>query len=473
MLARPSFPMSAPQAGETLMDRDSTIGFVVAVLGILALGIVSGCRPGDRGGGPPLTADARADPNLAAGQLDVWGWSIAAKSLRKLVPAFNRKFPNISVNVDMTGANMQTRFLLSLSAGVGAPDISQLQMVDAPKYIATRRMTDLTAVASKYEKMFPASLWKNCKFDGKIHAIPWDMGPCAVYYKRELFDRHGIDPNAIETWDDFIAAGKIMLDRSRGKTKMMPLSTGSMRDMYEILMQQNGGQLFDEQGRVAVNSQRSVRTLGVLERLLDSGICANIQMWGHEFMAGLKSDTIATYPMAVWFGGTIKDTVEEYAGQASDWGVFRLPALEKGGLRTSNLGGSVLVIPDQCKQKAAAWAFIEYALCTVEGQVAQYENFDLFPAFLPALEHPYFDKPDPFYGGQKAGRLFAVGITRIPPLNRTRDWVQAVRYLDQALSRWAIGRAPAREFLDTFERKLHGRIGREISPASLSMGGGS
>ncbi len=419
-----------------------------------------------------LDADATRDANLVSGHIEAWGWNIAAKSLQKLVPGFERRYPNVTVNVNMTGANLQTRFLLSLSAGVGAPDVSQLQMVDAPKYIATGRMTDLTPVAAKYERMFPPSLWRNCKHDGKVYAIPWDMGPCAVYYKRELFRRYGVDAGQIETWDDFIAAGKTVLERSDGRTKMLPLATTSLGAMYEILIQQNGGQLFDEQGRIAINSPQSIQALGVLKRLLDAGICANVQMWGHEFMAGLKSDTIATYPMAVWFGGTIKDTVSEYDGQVSDWGVFRLPALEAGGLRTSNLGGSVLVIPDQCQQKEAAWAFIEHALCTVEGQVAQYKNFDLFPAFLPALADPFFDQPDPFYGGQKASRLFATDITRIPPLNRTQDWVQALRYLEQSLSRWATSDTDTTAFFATLEQKLHRRIGREISPASLSTIGG-
>jgi lactose/L-arabinose transport system substrate-binding protein len=432
----------------------------------------SGCRGSGDSKGEPLIADACPDPNQLTGRIVVWGWNIAAKSLQKLVPAFSRRCPNVEVEVEMTGANLQTRFLLSLSAGVGAPDVSQLQMVDAPKYIATGRLADLTAVAAKYERMFPASLWSNCRHNGRVYAIPWDMGPCAVYYKRELFKRYGIDPTGIATWDDFIAAGRTILARSNGKTKMLPLAPTSLGAMYEILIQQNGGQLFDDQGRIAVHSAESLQVLNVLRRLLASGICANVQMWRHEFMAGLKSDTIATYPMAVWFGGTIKDTVAEYAGDVSQWGVFRLPALEPGGLRTSNLGGSVLVIPAQCRQKQAAWAFVEYALCTCQGQVAQYRTFDLFPAFLPALKDPYFDQPDPFFGGQRASRLFATDITRIPTLNRTGDWMQALRYLEQALSRWAAGGMETSSFFATLEQKLHRRTRRNISPTSLSRAGG-
>src|SRR5207302_1163575 len=120
-------------------------------------------------------------------------------------------------------------------------------------------------------------------------------------------------------------------------------------------------------------------------------------MWGQEFMAGFNTDTIATYPEAVWFAGTIKDAVPDYGGKRASWGVFPLPALTKGGTHVSNLGGSVLVIPAQCRQKEAAWAFLEYALCTKEAQIQQYRAESLFPAFLPALQDPLFDAPDPFF----------------------------------------------------------------------------
>ena len=66
----------------------------------------------------------------------------AAKSLQALTPAFEKQDPHVRVTVDMTGARMQTRLMLSLIAGAGAPDVSQLFSTDAPHYIATGRLTD-------------------------------------------------------------------------------------------------------------------------------------------------------------------------------------------------------------------------------------------------------------------------------------------------------------------------------------------
>lgn len=445
-----------------------------AICGLAAMVVAAGsagCKLGPRGDSPPLTS---MDSNPGAGvrgDLQVWAWNIAAKSLQRLAPDFRKRYPSVRVNVDMTGANLQARFLLSLSAGVGAPDVSQLQMTDAPKYMATHRLTDLTAVADRYEKDFPASRWRNCVLNRRVYAIPWDIGPCGVYYKRELFRRYGVDAETIETWDDYIAAGKEILAKSGGKTKMLALSPGALAQFLEILMQQNGGQIFDDEGRIAINSPQAEEALGVIRRMFEAGICSNVTWWQQEWLAGLKDESIATYPLAVWFGGTIKDTVKDFAGANREWRVMRLPALAKGGLRTSNLGGSVLVIPDQCRQKQAAWAFIQYALCTVEGQIQQYKSMDLFPAYLPALRDPYIDAADPFFGGQHAARLFSQDITRIPAMNRTPDWTEATRYLDQTLSAWLAGGMKERQLFATIELKLARRLSRPIAPTSLARTG--
>ena len=131
--------------------------------------------------------------------IEVWSWNIAAASLKAVVPGFNRRYPDIDVFVNMTGANMRTRFFLSLCARTGGPDVMQLQNVEAPRYAASYRLTDLTEVAGKYREQFAPSFWDNCLHDGRLYAIPWDMGPCAVFYKKPIFERYGIDADAIET----------------------------------------------------------------------------------------------------------------------------------------------------------------------------------------------------------------------------------------------------------------------------------
>ncbi|MCP4640923.1 MAG: sugar ABC transporter substrate-binding protein [bacterium] len=428
--------------------------FALFVLCIALPAVAMGCDPSDE---TPLGSGD------GIGQVTVWSWNIAAASLEGLIPAFSKRHPYIDVKIDMNGTNMQSRFLLSLVAGVGAPDISQLQLVDAPRFGPSGRMTDLTEFAAKYEKDFSPAFWANCTHEDRVYAIPWDMGPCAVFYKRDLFEKYHVDPDAIETWADYIEVGKRVVAESNGETRMLALSVTGLVDFFEILMQQGRGGVFDEQGRVNINSPENIEVLKVFRAILDADIASPVTMFSHEYFASFNNNRIATYPLAVWLGGSIKDYAPETEG---NWGVFRLPALCPGGLRVSNLGGSVLVLPDQGNNKEAAWSFVEYALCTKEGQIAQYRDFDLFPCLMTTFDDPFFDEPDPFYGGQKVRRLFATEIEKIPVLTRTKDWNQAKRYIGETLSVWASEHLDHGEYLASLEERLCRKLHREPAPRS-------
>jgi len=93
----------------------------------LLWGITLGVLLANAAAGVPLVCEPLAHPAEVHGQVVVWGWNIASASLSKLVPSFNAIYPGVCVDVSMTGTNLQSRFLLSLSAGVGAPDVSQLE----------------------------------------------------------------------------------------------------------------------------------------------------------------------------------------------------------------------------------------------------------------------------------------------------------------------------------------------------------
>ncbi|MCX7047609.1 MAG: extracellular solute-binding protein [Candidatus Sumerlaeota bacterium] len=404
----------------------------------------------------------------SARKIEVWSWNIAAASLAKCVPEFRKEHPDIEVFINQTGARMKQRFLLALSAGVGAPVVSQLEQVDVPQFSRTKRLADLTDQAAPYKDAFPPFITSICQYEGRLYAIPWDIGPCAVFYKPAVFERYGVNPDAIETWDEYIEAGKTIVEKSGSQTRMLCLGQrGGLSMMYVIMLQQVKGQIFDDAGRVAINSAESERILELIRKMLKSGICSPIAPFSPEYIAGFKDESLATYPIAVWFGGSVKDYAPATKGT---WRVFRLPAVERGGLRVSNYGGSVLVIPEQIKGKdrEAGWEFIQFSLCTDRMQIFQYENFDLFPCLMTTFKDPFFDAPDPFYGGQKVRRLFATDIEKIPPLNRTKDWLETVRYLDQTLPDWAANDIPTRDYLRTMEDMLCRKLRREIAPDSLS-----
>lgn len=415
--------------------------------------------------------DVRPAPAVDAklrGDLRVDAWNIAAESLSAQLPAFNKSFPDVHVDVNMTGALLPARLMLALSAGVGAPDVTVLQYQDVLRFAATGQLSDLTQLATRYRDVFPENVWKDCTHDGRVYGIPWDLAPCAVFYKRDIFEHYNIDPATIRTWDDYVAAGQTILAGSNGKTRMLFHPTSTAEFLFEILLRQSGGQVFDGAGSVAVNSPQSRRVLALLRRFSETGIGANAPHWTPPFYASFKSDAIATYPMAVWFGRFIQDYAPHDAGR---WGVFPLPVFTGDALRATTYGGSALVIPNQSHQQEAARAYVEFMVCNRTMQLAHYQHFDLFPAMSATYTDPFFDEPVAYFGNQPVRRLFANEVSKIPSFNRTPDWEETRHYIRQSLSRWLNSKDTADTFLAELERKLAARLGRSISPQSNAMVG--
>src|SRR5690606_20508694 len=139
-----------------------------------------------------------------------------AEALRATIPSFNEKYPNVKVDViDLGNQNVFDRGLAGCAAGgVDLPDVYSIENNEAEVFWSRfpECWTDLrTLGAEELLDEFPDFKWAELIHDGKIYAIPWDSGPVVVFYRRDLYEAAGIDPAQIQTWDDFIEAGKKML----------------------------------------------------------------------------------------------------------------------------------------------------------------------------------------------------------------------------------------------------------------------
>jgi len=165
-------------------------------------------------------AGAQAAP---AGEITVWSWNIAAEALDMLVPDFNKKYPDVKVTVvNMGNGDVYDKTLAGCAAGgTDLPDVvtienseAEIQWAQFPDCFANLKEFGV----EKYVDKFPAFKWTELMAGDGIYSLPWDSGPTVVFYRRDIYEQAGVDPASIKTWDDFIAAGKKILDATGGKT---------------------------------------------------------------------------------------------------------------------------------------------------------------------------------------------------------------------------------------------------------------
>ncbi|MFC4543211.1 extracellular solute-binding protein [Halosolutus amylolyticus] len=399
------------------MPRDTTYGRYgrrrllkgSAALGAAAL---AGCiGTGDREDGDEST-DVMAD------EIGGWGWDVAARSLQLTADEYEAE-NDATVEIEEFGReamkeDLQTR----LSSGTGAPDLAMLEMVDGPAYIETgaiHEISDRIDDAGVYDD-FVEGAWASLSDGDDIYALPWDIGPTAVYYRRDVYDEHGLEPDAIETWDDFMAEGEKLPD----DVDMLNLPMNDLDGVWRYQFRQLGNQPFTEDGAVNIGNDDSVMIAETVKELYDRGLAATLDGWSSAWFGAYEEGTVASLPSAAWMEGTLRDELSDTAG---DWGVYRIPAHEEGGSRASNWGGSSLMIPEQVEsaKRNRAWDYIEWSLATEDMQLLMYDEYGLFPALETTYDADVFDEELDFFGGQAARRVFADVAEEMPSYGFSAD----------------------------------------------------
>lgn len=406
---------------------------------------------------------AQAQPS---GDITVWSWNIAAEALDMLKPGFNAKYPNVNVTVvNMGHGDVRDKALAGCAAGgTDLPDVVTVENSEAEVYWARfpECFTNLKEFGvEKYMDAFAPFKWAELSAGDAIYSLPWDSGPAVMFYRRDIYEQAGVDPASIKTWDDFLEAGKKILAATDGKVKMATINISDDDAWFRPLANQQGCSYFDPTGEtITVNQPGCVNALDILKKLNDAGLLA-LGDWGGQIQ-NIKTGAVATSFYGGWYEGTIRSNAPELEGK---WGVYEMPAANEGGVRAANWGGSSLAITATSQNKEAAWAFIEYALATNEGQISMLKNRGLVPSLLASLEDPYVKEPQPYWGGQPVWQDILATMNKIPPYRGTQFYQETrATVMIKTVTDYLNGNfATAKEALDEAANQIAAATGLPIA----------
>jgi len=398
--------------------------------------------------------------------LTVWCWEYQQKCINSVLDGFHKLYPDIDIEYKIMGpADLYDNLLLALSAGEGAPDVSGCENSHLAQFVALGGLYDITEKAKPYYHKFNAYKWVDAEDErGRIYAMPWDSGPVAIWYRRDIFEKAGYasDPTSVakllDTWDDFYEVAKGIKQKT-GSYMFAQAKTNNDFRIYEIFLWQRELGYFDREGRVVIDSPGAIKTLEYLGKFWKEDLVQDAVSWTAGWYAGIADGKVATIIEGVWMGGFLWSWIAPKTSGL--WGVVPMPVWEKGGVRSSNDGGSTLLITDQCKDKEAAWKFIEYITANKEAQVTAWRVMDSFPSLEEAYRDPIVDEEIPFFGGQKYRRIFVEAAKKIPWWAYTKDYAEANSILQVEVSAYALGKKSASEALKSVTKKIRARTGRK------------
>ncbi|MFE5597075.1 ABC transporter substrate-binding protein [Streptomyces sp. NPDC056549] len=446
------------------MNRRSVLkagGVVAAGVGLGGLTACSGT--GNAGAGSGSAGDADK------GYITVWSWAGPAAEMRALVPAFNKKHPGIKVTVqDIGNPAIWDKITTGMAAGgSGLADVLHIGVDYLPGYVEKfpGQLADLGPLgADAYKGAFAQGLWETVCPDGKrVNALPWEANSGGFYYRADIFEKAGVDANAIDTWDDAIEAGKKI--KAKTGTSLLgidkPASQADSANFFQMLLQQQGTMFFNLYGHIMLNSPEAVRAMTLIKKMNDAGLVSDISGGWNALISSIKKGTAAVVPWPTWFGGVIEETVP---GEAGKWGVRLPPAVRRGGSRAATVNSTHLAVSGKSHHQAAAWRFVEFVLTRPESQVAIYKAKGIAPALIKAYDDPVFHEPSAFFSGQKKGEIFFEALKAPQPAyNYTSDYARALKAVTDAQTKVLLkGADPAAE-LRAAASLLAGQTGREIA----------
>lgn len=329
-------------------------------------------------------SSTKGDPNGT--HLDLWTFvELHGTFYLDMVEEWNKQNPDKTIELTATTypyGDMHQKYLMSLQAGTGAPDLCDVEVGQFPNVVAGEEewLVPLNDAASPYlETMVKARMETYQGADGNYYGAPFHVGATVMYYNLAALEEAGLtqaDVDAVVTWDDYEALGKKYLEAigsPEGKY-WTSVDTGGVDWMWLAMAEYGddwtGG--FDGPANVKLDSVKKMMTMQ--QKWLDEGV-AQVSPDGHvDLEAGFQNildHNIVSFPKAMWYMSRFLNYMPEESG---NWYLAPCPVFEAGQPRSVGIGGTGTVVSAQSEKAELAAEFVCWAKMGTEGETYIWEN---------------------------------------------------------------------------------------------------
>lgn len=338
----------------------------------------------------------------------------------KARPAFEAAHPGVHVDLQLVAnAGLAQRLQSAFQADLDVPDICEIEISSAGSFfrgplnhIGFADLTDRINAEHLQEKMVKARFTPYTS-RGRIFGLPHDVHPVMLAYRRDLFEKEGVDVSQIKTWDDFIAVGKkLTIPDQRYMIEM----SDSGSDQLEVCLFQRGGGYFDPSGNVIFDNQTAIDTMRWYVPLVASNSKTKIgnnlsSSYGAVIAKGVTDGYFLCLVAPDW---RTKGMETDIAGVSGKMALMPLPSVTSDSSHTSTWGGTMLGITRHCAHQDLAWEFAKHLYLNEKDLAGRFEGTNIVPPVRAAWKEKAFDTPRPYWSGQALGRKYADLAPSVP-----------------------------------------------------------
>ena len=345
---------------------------------------------------------ASADPNekvtLTVATFNEFGYE-------ELFEEYMADNPNVTIEARKAATSNEARDNMNtrLAAGSGLADIEAIEI---------DWLTELMQYPDKFVDLADPELdgrwldWKSAAVtteDGKVIGYGTDIGPEAICYRADLFEKAGFPTDREEVadllegdWDTYFNVGKDFVAKSGGVAWFDSASA-----TFQGMVNQVENPFENSDGTpIPLSENDEIKAIydDIATAATDDNLSAGLAQWSEDWTNAFQTDKFATMLCPGWMLGVI----EGNAGGVEGWDIANV--FPGGG---GNWGGSYLTGPEQganheAAKKLAAW------LTAPEQQIKAFQAKGTFPSQVEALSDPaLLEQTNAFFNDAPTGQILA------------------------------------------------------------------
>lgn len=278
----------------------------------------------------------------------------------------------INVEVDFVGwAEIHDKTVTTLASGGGGYDVVFIPSANAVEFASGGWFEPIDDIIPAGEReQWLQSVLDLYTYEGSLIANPWYSGGAHMTYNASILEQAGVNPEEIETWDDFMAACQQIVDSGAAEFCFSPSAKypGNFYYNWGTMVLSNGSELFDAEGNpIFQNGDAALKALEMIQQGVQQGLFdpAGIALDDYETLIEFGTGKTAFLLDSTW-SVTQANRNPELSGVTGNTGLILIPG--SGEVRTGGYiyaGG--LGIPKTSEHKEEAKQFIQY-LTSAEAQ---------------------------------------------------------------------------------------------------------
>ncbi|MEV7884687.1 ABC transporter substrate-binding protein [Streptomyces sp. NPDC002817] len=342
-----------------------------AVAGIALTGLLAACGGSDSG-----------DDTDSSGPvtLDFWGW---ANGQEAVVKAFNASHKDVQLKyTKITDQLTMQKQLSNAVKAENAPCLLQNTGEYVTSWVAQGALADISKYVEASKGKFNSGSWATGQVQGKTYGVPTASAPAFTIYRTDIFKKYGL--KAPTTWDDFIAAGKVLKKHDIKITNY----AGEDPSTLEVLAMQAGAHWYAIDGnawKVNFQDEGSLKAAKVIQEIIDNDLNAKLSFADYAAVQrSFDNGDTATRQISTW---QMSGMVQNFTKSFGDWALSPWPTFAGEAARTpagTNQSGNLTLVSEQCEhQEQAAEAALW--MSTDTGAVKTMASPETGSGVMPAL----------------------------------------------------------------------------------------